>query len=398
MAEIYYTSGEFARKAHVTLRTLRYYDKENLLHPSARTPGGARLYTNEDLVRLQQILLFKYFDFSLSEIRELSLASTDASVLLQSMRIQRRLLSERAEEIREMQTAMDETIQMMEEGSRIEWSSMLDLIHLTSMEESLKTQYVNTSNIDARIRLHRDYSVNREGWFPWVFRQCGLKEGMRVLEIGCGNGALWTENASRVPGSVSVELTDKSEGMVRAVQRDLGSDPRFSFRVFDAQDIPEEDGSFDLVIADHVLFYCEDVPHALKEIARVLAPGGRLAAATYGKAHMHEVTDLVQEFDPEIVLSADHLYEKFGLENGAALMTPFFDDITCHRYEDAIEISEAEPLIAYILSCHGNQNRLLLDRYREFREFVMKKVKDGFHITKDAGLFLGKVPGRKAGA
>lgn len=398
MAEIYYTSGEFARKAHVTLRTLRYYDKENLLHPSARTPGGARLYTNEDLVRLQQILLFKYFGFSLSEIRELSLASTDTSVLLQSMRIQRRLLSERAEEIREMQTAMDETIQMMEEGSWIEWSSMLDLIHLTSMEESLKTQYVNTSNIDARIRLHRDYSVNREGWFPWVFRQCGLKEGMRVLEIGCGNGALWTENASRVPGSVSVELTDKSEGLVRAVQRDLGSDPRFSFRVFDAQDIPEEDGSFDLVIADHVLFYCEDVPCALKEIARVLAPGGRLAAATYGKAHMHEVTDLVQEFDPEIILSADHLYEKFGLENGTGLMTPFFDDITCRRYEDAIEISEAEPLIAYILSCHGNQNRLLLDRYREFREFVMKKVRDGFHITKDAGLFLGKVPGRKAGA
>lgn len=386
----YYTSGEFAAKAHVTLRTLRYYDKVNLLHPSARTASGARLYTDGDLVRLQQILLFKYFGFSLAEIRELSLAAADDSVLLQSMRIQQKLLAERAEEIREMQAAMDETIRMMEEGSRIEWSSMLDLIHLTSMEESLKAQYVNTSNIAARIRLHREFSVNREGWFPWVFRQCGLKEGMRVLETGCGNGALWTENAGRIPQGVKIELTDTSEGMVRAVQRDLGRDPRFSFGVVDAQDIPEADGSFDLIIANHVLFYCEDVSRALQETARVLAPGGRLIAATYGKAHMREVTGLVQEFDPAIVLSADHLYEKFGLENGAALMAPFFSDVTCRRYEDAIEISEAEPLIAYILSCHGNQNRLLLDRYREFREFVMGKVKDGFHITKDAGIFIGK--------
>ena len=390
MAEVYYTSGEFAGKAHVTLRTLRYYDKVNLLRPSARTASGARLYTDGDLVRLQQILLFKYFGFSLAEIRELSLAAADDSVLLQSMRIQQKLLTERAEEIREMQAAMDETIRMMEEGRQIEWSGMLDLIHLTSMEESLKAQYVNTSNIAARIRLHRGYSVNREGWFPWVFRQCGLTGGMRVLEVGCGNGALWTENAGRIPEGVRVELTDKSEGMVRAVQRELGSDPRFSFRVSDVQDIPEEAGSFDLVIADHVLFYCEDVPRALREIARVLAPGGRVVAATYGKSHMREVTGLVQEFDPAIVLSADHLYEKFGLDNGAGLMANCFKDVTCRRYEDAIEISEAEPLIAYILSCHGNQNRLLLDRYREFREFVMGKVKGGFHITKDAGVFIGK--------
>jgi DNA-binding transcriptional MerR regulator/ubiquinone/menaquinone biosynthesis C-methylase UbiE len=385
----YYSSGEFARKAHVTLRTLRYYDKVNLLRPSAKTPSGARLYTDEDLVRLQQILLFKFFGFSLSEIRELSYAAEDSSVLLQSMRIQRKLLSERAEEIREMQTAMDETIQMLEEGRTIEWSSMLNLIHLTSMEESLKTQYVNTSNIAARIRLHRDYSVNREGWFPWIFNQCELKDGMRVLEVGCGNGALWIENENKIPKHISIELSDKSEGMIRAVQRDLGNDPRFSFRVFDTQDIPEADGKYDLVIAGHVLFYCENVSRALQEITRVLTSGGRLVAATYGEAHMHEVTDLVQEFDPEIVLSAEHLYKKFGLENGASLMMPYFKDVICNRYEDAIEISEAEPLIAYILSCHGNQNRLLLNRYREFRDFVMAKVNDGFHITKDAGVIIG---------
>ena len=48
----YYSSGEFARMAHVTLRTIRYYDKQNILKPSYVTESGARFYTDEDFARL----------------------------------------------------------------------------------------------------------------------------------------------------------------------------------------------------------------------------------------------------------------------------------------------------------------------------------------------------------
>ena len=139
---------------------------------------------------------------------------------------------------------------------------------------------------------------------------------------------------------------------------------------------------------DHVLFYCEDIPQVLAECRRVLKNGGRFLCSTYGKQHMREITDLVQQFHKEIVLSAEVLYERFGLENGENLLAPYFPEIQMRRYEDAIEIAEAEPLISYILSCHGNQNQLLLNQYKEFREFVSARVADGFHITKDAGIFL----------
>ena len=49
--EGYYSSGEFARMAHVTLRTIRYYDKQNILKPSYVSDAGARFYTDEDLAR-----------------------------------------------------------------------------------------------------------------------------------------------------------------------------------------------------------------------------------------------------------------------------------------------------------------------------------------------------------
>ncbi len=65
----YYSSGEFARMAGVSVRTIRFYDKQNILKPSYVKPSGARFYTDSDLARLQQILLLKYLGFSLDDIR-----------------------------------------------------------------------------------------------------------------------------------------------------------------------------------------------------------------------------------------------------------------------------------------------------------------------------------------
>lgn len=386
--ERFYTSGQFAKKAHVTLRTIRYYDKQKLLVPSERTASGARRYTDADLAKLQQILLLKFLGFSLEEIRELTVASTDEGLLLESMRVQKKLLQERMEQIQEMTEAIDSTMETIKEEHTIDGSRLLDLIHMTSVENSLKQQYQNAANISARIRLHRDYSVNQMGWFPWMMQQYQLKPGMRILELGCGNGALWTENRKDLPENLTVVLSDKSEGMLRDAREALGEDPRFSYQTFDCRKIPFAEESFDLVIANHLLFYCEESGGVLAESRRVLKPGGTFACSTYGKKHMREITELVQKFQSQIVLSSEVLYERFGLENGSKILAPYFSHVELLRYEDAIEINEAEPLISYILSCHGNQNRLLLDRYKEFQEFVAAHTAEGFHITKDAGMFL----------
>ena len=383
-----YSSGKFAEKAHVTLRTIRYYDKMNLLKPSMHTEAGARLYSDQDFAKLQQILLFKYLGFSLEEIREMTLASADPHFLNESLKIQKRLLQERQEELQSMILAVDQTSAALEQKHEIDWEQMLNLIHLTDMETELRTQYQNATNINARIALHRDFSVNPEGWFPWLFRQMPLKPGMKVLELGCGNGALWLENLSHIPSEISILLSDSSEGMVREVQHKLSEDQRFSFQTIEMDHIPYPDQSFDLVISNHVLFYSNDLDQTLREIRRVLKPEGTFAASTYGAKHMKEITQMVQEFNPEIRLAAENLYDQFGLENGEAILKPYFESVISRRYEDSIEISEADPLISYILSCHGNQNRLLLDHYKEFHEYVEKKVTDGFHITKDAGVFL----------
>ena len=106
---------------------------------------------------------------------------------------------------------------------------------------------------------------------------------------------------------------------------------------------------------------------------------------------MGEISQLVQGFDDRIALSAHKLYEHFGKENGATILREYFESVSWQTYEDALLVTEAEPLISYILSCHGNQNQFILERYKEFRNYVKKQVGDaGFHITKDAGIFICK--------
>lgn len=385
----YYSSGEFARMAHVTLRTIRYYDKQNILKPSLVSEAGARFYTDGDFARLQQILLLKYLGFSLEDIREMAIDDSDYHFMLNSLNIQLKLVQDRIEQMQLVEKAIQDTTSAIQKERHIDWSQMLNLIHLTGMENSLKNQYQNASNISARINLHSLYSQNPQGWFPWIFEQCEICPKMRILEIGCGDGTLWKENLPLIPEHVDITLSDISEGMLRDARRAIGAgDSRFTFELFDCQRIPYQDNSFDLVVANHVLFYCEDIPLVCEEIQRVLKPNGRFICSAYSRRHMWEISRLVEEFDERIVLSADKLYEKFGRENGIDLLKPYFPKIEWRLYEDSLNIPEPEPLISYILSCHGNQNQYILEHFKEFRSYVKKKTDGGFHITKEAGIFV----------
>ncbi len=386
---VYYSSGEFARMAQITVRTVRYYDKQNILKPSLVTPTGARFYTEEDFARLQQIMLLKYLGFSLDDIRELTVNDSDYSYLEHSLEQQQNLVRDRIEQLQLVEQAIGETVTEIRQQQNVDWNRMRELIHLTGMENSLKAQYRNSTNISARIRLHRLFSSNKQGWFPWIYEQCQITEGMKILELGCGNGRLWIENKAKLPADCEIILSDISEGMIRDVRREQSlQDDRFSFAAFDCHAIPYEDASFDLVIANHVLFYCKDVDRVCSEVGRVLKPGGRFVCGTYGVAHMQEVSRLVTQFDDRITLSGENLYEHFGKENGAQALAPYFAEVDWQQYEDALIVTQAEPLIEYVLSCHGNQNQYILEKYNKFRKYVEGQICNGYTITKDAGIFI----------
>lgn len=385
----YYTIGQFMKLTHVTKKTLRYYDEHDILRPSKISSSGARFYSEQDLAKMQQILLLKYLGFSLSDIREMMIQTSDSTILEDSLILQKKLLDQKKEQLNIITKVIDETIVALHEKEKINWNKALKTIHTLNMEESLKNQYQNANNISSRINLHTMYSQNKQGWFPWVYSQCQISTNMKILEVGCGDGTFWTQNFQYIPNDICITLSDKSEGMLHDAKHYIGdNDPRFSYLCFDVENIPFNDHQFDLIIANHVLFYCKDINKAFLEVKRVLKPNGIFICSTYGQNHMKEINELVASFDNRIVLSNEKLYERFGIENGKTILKKYFRKVLYSSYNDSLYVPDISPLIAYVLSCHGNQTQYILERYKEFQTHVKKYIGNGLKITKEAGIFL----------
>ena len=130
MDQRFYHSSQFAQKASVTVRTLRYYDKVGLLSPSLYTESGYRLYTNEDLLRLQNILALKFLGFSLEEIR--ALLQTGPKRLEEVLAQQKAMMEEKRAQLDTIIEAIEET-ELLLQTERCNWESIARVIQVIQM-------------------------------------------------------------------------------------------------------------------------------------------------------------------------------------------------------------------------------------------------------------------------
>ncbi len=250
-------------------------------------------------------------------------------------------------------------------------------------------QYKNSSNLNARAELHRLYSTNQADWFGWVADRLDLVPGMRILEGGCGPGWQWRNTLDRIPAECAITLTDLSAGMVAEAQAalaDSGHDFRFEAASLTA--LPFEDDAFDLVVANHMLYHVPDLPQGLAEVVRVLKPGGRFVCATNGDAHMREVHKLRLDLLPGLEQARMGL--AFTKENGRDQLQPFFSNIVWHEYPDRLEVTEVEPLIAYLLSIQPDEIEIDDARLSAVAQQIQEVFdRDGAYvIEKSVGLFV----------
>jgi ubiquinone/menaquinone biosynthesis C-methylase UbiE len=258
----------------------------------------------------------------------------------------------------------------------------------TDQQYLTQDQYKNSSNLDARIALHQRFSTNPHGWFNWVFDTLiKLPVESRILELGCGSGEMWKECASRIPAGWVITLTDLSDGMLDATWRNLVPLGRnFKFEQMDAQSIPYGDKSFDAVIANHMLYHVPDLEMALAEIKRVLKDDGHLITTTVGNAHIQEIVQWLKRVRTKE--RSGRFSSPFTLENGQEQLQKFFSQVAISRYVDNLEVTEIDPLIAYIRSSIGatDLSEEKLGELKKDLTTILKKEGKIF-ITKDSGLF-----------
>lgn len=130
---------ELSQLTQVSVRTLHHYDKIGLLKPSMRLSNGYRLYSEKDLLKLQQIIALKFFGFELTQIK-LLLAKQDN--IVKNFAMQSKFLQEKADALQEASTILKRVTERCGADQSIPWENIIQLIEVYQMTQQLEHAWV----------------------------------------------------------------------------------------------------------------------------------------------------------------------------------------------------------------------------------------------------------------
>jgi SAM-dependent methyltransferase len=173
---------------------------------------------------------------------------------------------------------------------------------------------------------------------PQLAALADLAAGQRVLDVGCGPGALTTELV-RLLGPDGVTAVDPSESFVAAARE---RHPGVTVERAAAERLPFSDDAFDAALAQLVVHFMTDPVAGLQEMARVTRAGGVLAACVWdyagGTSPLSPFWDAARELDPDVV-------DESGLPGArAGHLTELFDAAGLHDVEEtSLEVRIEHP-------------------------------------------------------
>ena len=250
--------------------------------------------------------------------------------------------------------------------------------------EIVKDQYKSASYLNTRISIHEKYSTNKMGFGNWIFSNYSIEDGSRVLELGCGTGDMWTGRDEAVSRVSRLVLSDFSEGMLDTAKANLRRYEKIEYKVIDIQDIPFESDSFDIVIANMMLYHVPDIKKGLREVRRVLKDGGTFYCATYGEHGIIEyLSGILSTYGME-----DRTNKNFTLQNGEDILKSTFDQVRQMRYDDSLAVTNVDDLVDYLYSLTSMTTLNQVHR-DDIHKALAERMEDGvLNVPKEYGMFV----------
>ena len=181
-----YLVREFAKLTRVTVRTLHYYDEIGLLKPGFERPNGYRVYTDADLLKLQQIVTLKFMGFSLDEIRRL--LDSKGYEAVKALKVQAEAVKDEIARLREASRAIEQVLIRLEKDGRIHKQKLIKIMEVIQMGEDVK-----------------------KGWHEKFFSEADIKE---FAEVG-----------KAYPPEAMVAYQNRWAALIDEVKKNIGLDP-----------------------------------------------------------------------------------------------------------------------------------------------------------------------------
>lgn len=273
---------------------------------------------------------------------------------------------------------------------------------LATDRDYLHYQYGSTEKLKIRQETHQLYSERSDPFMPWVLDILAPFPGDRLADIGCGPGAYFSAVAQLGAGAdLSVLGIDMSTAMlVEARERGASAGITLDTIQADTQRLPLADDCCQRVMANHILYHVPDQIAALSEMARILAPGGRIVLVTNAADAGQVLEDAHEEAAHELGLACPAgLEERFSLDH-LHLVRSVFPGARVVVREDAFVFPDSAPALRYYatgmidrvepLPVDGGHRAKLLPLVKARLDAVIAE-KGELRVPKNSGCFVADV-------
>lgn len=214
----------------------------------------------------------------------------------------------------------------------------------------LKRQYATDKLSRDLVAMREKYAVPRIDFPQWAMNGLAWRGGEKVLDAGCGFGQYYGPLHDRVP-DVTYYGIDLFPGVLAA--HPAASTGRVS--IGDITALPYASGTFDVVMANHMLYHVQEIDDAIREIRRVLKPDGVLMATTHSVQTMPELRVLLRraviiltQQPPSAVRAPLAATDLFGLENGTRMLGRHFYAVSRFEIPSTMIFTTLDPFLSYL--------------------------------------------------
>ena len=255
---------------------------------------------------------------------------------------------------------------------------------------TILSQYLTSTAFETRLRFFAKYSTSQTTWYEWVWNTISseFRCDSRILEIGCGKGSLWQDR--KIDKSMDIYLTDISYGMLEDIHIQ-GSESDYYLIQMDGVKSSFRSKSFDIIIANHMMYHVPNRIHLIHEFDRLLSSDGMLFISTYDIRHLSELFTLVNAYEP--TLEYGNRPYPFSLEDGVSALNTLFDNIEVQIYEDSLVVDNATDIMIYILTTPKMMKKLNSKSMRdELHEYFNAHIRENgpLIITANQGIIKVK--------
>jgi ubiquinone/menaquinone biosynthesis C-methylase UbiE len=244
-------------------------------------------------------------------------------------------------------------------------------------------QYLNsTSKLTSRIALYT-YSKNPTSWFQWLGTRLPLSGDL--LEVGSGTGEIWKHVNH---ANVKLTLTDFSPAMCAQLRElDIAN---ATVEQCDAAALPYSDQRFDCVLASHMIYHVDNPDIVLRELSRVLKPGGSIAVTMAEKSlgsNDHEIGIVATAIGRPLQVMKN---SKINSGNAVDFLERYSTGIERDVYSIELGVPKADPVLDYLDSL-GDEVMTEIQR-KQAKRLIEAKIKEegSFKANMGTVLFSGK--------